>query len=185
VQEEIKLTDDQKAEVHKVQEKQTAAFQKLRDAGDREKAFEGMRAIREETKKDLDKWKEASLKPEQAKRLKQIEWQNSNGIQAFTDAEVQKELKFTDKQKDEIKEIHDGLDKDRRELLSGAQGDRQKMRELQPKVQALQKEAKDKVNGLLTDEQKKTWETMLGEKFEVKNERPQGRQGNGSGNKQS
>jgi Spy/CpxP family protein refolding chaperone len=186
VQDELKLTDDQKSDLHKVQEKLTAAGQKARESGDREKGQEVMKAAHEETKKDLDKWKEASLKPEQTKRLKQIELQNG-GLRAFADADVQKSLNLTDKQKDEIKDISESTNKDVQELRASAQGDRQKFREVRTKVEAIQKEAKEKVSGLLTEDQKKTWKEMVGEPFEVKFERPQGgrRQGGNQGGNQS
>ena len=77
VQDELKLTDDQKAELGKVSEKQREAMQKAFSSaeGDRQKGFEAVKAVRDETKKEVDKWKEAGLKPEQAKRLRQIEIQ--------------------------------------------------------------------------------------------------------------
>jgi hypothetical protein len=173
VQEELKLTDDQKSALAKVQEKQQEAMQKARDAGDREKAREIFRTVREETKKEVDKWKETGLKPEQAKRLRQIELQTMQ-VRAFADADVQKELKLTDKQKDEVKEITEGVTKDVTELRNSAQNPR----ELFPKIQALQKEAKEKVAGLLTEDQKKTWKEMVGDSFEIKFE---GRGGPGGG----
>ena len=76
VQEELKLTDDQKADLHKVSEKQTEAAKKAFEdnKGDREKAMEAIKTIREDTNKSLAKTV-ASLKPDQAKRFKQIEIQ--------------------------------------------------------------------------------------------------------------
>jgi hypothetical protein len=175
VQDELKLTDDQKAALAKVRDKQMEAMQKARDA-DREKRGEIFRAAREETKKEVDKWKEAGLKPEQARRLRQIELQNMH-FRAFADADVQKELKMTDKQKDEVKEITEGVNKDVTELRNSAQNPR----ELFPKIQALQKEATEKVAGLLTEDQKKTWKELVGEPFEVKMEGFGGGRGFGKG----
>jgi hypothetical protein len=177
VQEELKLNDDQKAALAKVQEKQREAMQKAFADGDRQKAFETMRTVREETKKEVDKWKEAGgLKPEQAKRLRQIELQNMH-FRAFADADVQKELKMTDKQKEEVKEVTEGVNKDVTELRNSAQNPR----ELRPKIQALEKEATEKVAGLLTEDQKKTWKEMVGEPFEVKMEGFGGGRGFGKG----
>jgi hypothetical protein len=168
VQDELKLSDDQKADLQKVQEKQMAAMQKARESagGDREKMREAMQAAAEEAGKEIDK-ASSSLKPEQTKRLKQIQLQVA-GLRAFTEADVQKELKLTDKQTAEIKDINENLTKDMRDMFSGgAGGDRAKMME---KMQELRKEALDKAAGLLTDEQKATWKTMVGEKFELKME---------------
>jgi Spy/CpxP family protein refolding chaperone len=188
VQDELKLTEDQKTELGKIQDKQRSAMAKAREAGDKEKAREVFQSANEDAKKELEKWKETGLKPDQAKRLKQIQLQDE-GARAFTDADVQKELKLTDKQKDEVKEIEEGLGRDMGEILRGgreARGNPEKMAENRKKVEALRKEAMDKVSGLLTDGQKKAWKEMTGEKFEVKREAFGGggrrRQGAGNGN---
>jgi hypothetical protein len=176
VQDELKLTDDQKADLTKVQEKQRAAMAKARESrDDRDKAREIVTAANEEAGKEIDKWKEGGLKPDQSKRLKQIELQ-VGGIRAFTEADVQKELKLNEKQTGEIKDISEGLTKDVRDLFgsAGTGGDRAKMRE---KMEGLRKEAMEKVNGILTDEQKAKWKEMVGEKFEIKMDGPPGGQG--------
>jgi Spy/CpxP family protein refolding chaperone len=165
VQEELKLSDAQKTDLQKIQESRRTAMQgAFQPGGDREKAQEAMKTIRENTKKELDKVSE-TLKPEQKKRLKQLEIQFA-GFRAFAQEDVQKELNLTDKQKTEVKELGEGVAKDVQELFAGAQGDREKMREMGKKVQAVSKEAMEKVSGLLTDDQKKSWSTMVGEKFD-------------------
>lgn len=165
VQDELKLTDDQKADLAKVQDKIREAGKAARDSGDREKG----REAREAAIKDIEKWQTA-LKPEQSKRLKQIQLQVS-GLNAFTEPDVQKELKLTDKQTAEIKDINENLTKDMRDLRNSGGGDFAKMME---KGRELRKEALDKVTGLLTDDQKKTWTEMVGEKFEMKFDGPPG-----------
>jgi hypothetical protein len=178
VQDELKLTDEQKAELQKAQEKIGAAFQAARQSGDREKAkgaFDDARKVAEKVQE--------GLKPEQAKRFKQIQLQ-AEGVQAFAKADVQKELNLSDKQKEEIKEIGEGVRRDAQELFQGAQGDREKMREVGKKVQALRTEAMDKVSGVLTDTQKKTWKEMTGEKFEVRREQGPGGPGGGGRRRQ-
>jgi hypothetical protein len=176
VQDELKLTDEQKADLHKVGEKRTAAFQKARDSGDREKGRALMQAASEEINKEVDKWKETALKPDQNKRLRQIQLQVM-GVHAFADADVQKELKLTDKQKGEAKEIVDATDKDTREIRQGmrdARDNPEKRQEIIKKVEAVRKEGMDKMASQLTDDQKKTWKELTGEKFEIKFEPPQG-----------
>lgn len=166
VQEELKLTDDQKAELTKLQEKNREVMKKAFESGDKEKGREVMKAAFEDMRKEVDKVK-ASLKPDQTKRFKQITMQTS-GIRAFADEDVRKDLKLTDKQADEIKSLVEDVAKDSAELFKDARGDREKMKEAGKKVQALSKEAMEKVNGVLTSEQKKTWTDMMGEKFEIK-----------------
>jgi hypothetical protein len=185
VQEEIKLNDAQKADLQKVQEKlrgtMREAFQSA--AGDREKMQEAMKSATDAAKKEVEKVT-ATLKPEQAKRLRQLELQFA-GIRAFAESDVQKELKLNDKQKADIKEITEGIAKDAQELRAGAQGDRAKMQEVGRKVQALTKEGMEKISGALSEDQKKTWGEMIGEKFdkfEQPGRRPGGPQRDRPGN---
>src|SRR5439155_18323809 len=92
------------------------------------------------------------LSADQIKRLKQISLQ-TRGAQAFADAEVQKELKLTDDQKDKIKTINDDARQEMQTLFQPG-GDRE---EAQKKMTALRKETMEKVMGVLTDDQKKAW----------------------------
>jgi primosomal protein N' len=181
VQEEIKANETQKAELQKIQEKfrgsMREAFQSA--GGDREKVQEAMKSLSESTKKEIEKVKE-TLKPEQTKRLHQLEIQFA-GIRAFNEPKVLEELKLNDKQKSEIKEIAESIAKDSKELRDGAQGDRAKMQEVGRKIQALNKEGMEKIAGALSEDQKKTWTEMIGEKFD---KFEQGGRPRGPGNRQ-
>jgi hypothetical protein len=101
------------------------------------------------------------LKPEQLTRLKQIEVQQA-GERAFTRPGVQAALKLTDGQKEQIKALTEDAAKQRRELFQGgnAQGSRDKMT-------ALRKETLDKIQAVLTDDQKKSWKDLTGAPFEL------------------
>jgi Spy/CpxP family protein refolding chaperone len=97
------------------------------------------------------------LEPDQAKRLHQISLQ-LRGFQAFGDAAVQAELKFTDEQKDTIKKILDD--------------NAEKMKEIQAegfggfaKIGPLMKETQAKVGEVLTDAQKDHFKEMVGAQF--------------------
>jgi Spy/CpxP family protein refolding chaperone len=166
VAEELKLTDDQKADVKKasdaVAEKYKADFDKARAAQDREKMGELFKAQNEDTEKAVV----AALKSDQAKRLKQIEVQAA-GLGAFSREDVQAALNLTDKQKQEVKEANKDLQDDIQEIFKGAQGDREKMPDAFKKVQTLRTETQDKLVNGLTAEQKKTWKDLTGDKFEV------------------
>jgi Spy/CpxP family protein refolding chaperone len=178
VQDELKLDDSQKGDLQKIKQKFDSARQEARQTGatDREKAQEMIKTAGDEAKKEIAKATE-TLKPEQTKRLHQLEIQFA-GIRAFENADVQKELKLNDKQKGDIKEITDGLAKDSQELFQSARGDQTKRQETMQKIAALNKEGFEKVTGVLTEDQKTTWKEMVGEKFD-KFERgmPGGRQG--------
>ncbi len=169
VQDELKLTDDQKAELTKINTKMTEARQKaFADAGmDRSKIAEAMKPINDEATKAIKDGPLAALKPEQSKRLKQIEVQQK-GLAAFNDEEVQKTLKITDKQKEEIAGQVKDVEKDRAEIMKDAQGDRTKMQEARTKITELNTKATDKIISSLTDDQKKAYKELVGEKFEIK-----------------
>jgi Spy/CpxP family protein refolding chaperone len=176
VQDELKLTDEQKAQLTKIQDKQREAFQKLRDTrGDREKAQKIMQEAREEATKAADKVKDG-LKPEQVKRLKQIQVQvgmQTSPLATLNIADVQKDLGLNDKQKQELKVLAEDTRKDTQELMQGlreARGDRERSQQIFQKVQALNKEATGKAKAVLTDTQKKTLTELEGAKFDYKPE---------------
>jgi hypothetical protein len=96
------------------------------------------------------------LKPEQAKRLKEISLQR-RGAQAYTDAEVAKALALSDTQKDRIQGICSGEEKKMKDIVA--------MREWKAR-QSLQKETNEKAAAVLTEAQKKTWGELTGKPFE-------------------
>jgi len=164
VQKELKVEGDQATKLKDAVGKVTAAhrdeFAKLRDLDQNErrtKTAELTRTVNEETLKAVSD----ILNTEQLKRLKQIELQQA-GERAYSRPEVQKALNLTDEQKEKLKTIAEDTSKQRRELLQGgnAQGNREKLT-------ALTKESNDKVQAVLTDEQKKAWKDLTGETFTI------------------
>jgi hypothetical protein len=101
------------------------------------------------------------LKPDQIKRLKQIELQQAGPA----DPDAQKELKLSDDQKAKIKEIADKSREEGREIFSTAKGNFQEALE---KMTKLRKQTQEKELAVLSDAQKKQWKDMTGEPFEVK-----------------
>lgn len=164
VQKELKLDQEQmgktKEAVQKVQEKNRDALAKLADLSQEErrgKTQELTRAISEQTLSAVS----SILKPEQIKRLKQIELQQA-AAQAFTRPEVQTALNLTNEQKEKVKTISDDAARETRGLLQG--GNFQEARE---KLAAMRKESMSKIQSLLTDDQKKAWKELTGDPFEV------------------
>lgn len=166
VQDELKLTADQKDAIKKIVEERNKAFQKAREDMD----FGAMREAGQKATKALAKVK-ADLKPAQAKRLKQIYLQVA-GAGALANPEIQKDLGLKDKQKDESKDTLANLQKEAQGLFRGAAGDREKMAEAFKKMQDLNKKAQEKITKVLTDEQQKKLKEMKGPKFEIKPDRP-------------
>ncbi len=188
VQQELKLTDEEKQKIANAVESINSKHQQERTAlrdlqGDerREKGQELGKKVTEETNQALS----GILTPEQSKRYKEITLQQE-GPRAFSTEEVQKALKLTDDQKDKIKTINEDAAKDMRELFPqggrrGAGGgggggavDQAAFKELQTKMAAMRKETLDKITSVLTDDQKKSWKDMTGQPFEVKFEPRQG-----------
>jgi hypothetical protein len=169
VQTELKLTDAQKEKLAKITDKMNEDLKKARE----DKDFQAIGKIREDANKATAEIVK-DLKPEQAKRLKQLTLQAAmaspfgGGPQVFTRDEVQTELKLTDKQKDTIKTTVDNVQKDAKELRDAAKGDKDKQAAAREKIATLNKEATDKIIGSFTDDQKKIWKDMLGEKSDIK-----------------
>src|SRR5262249_20915900 len=105
-----------------------------------------------------------ALTPKQATRLRQIELQQ-RGIQAMTDKSVVAELKLSDDQQTAIKTIVSDNAKEMREAFQGGAGGDFKGR--QEKIATMRKEALEKVQDVLSSEQKKSWTAMVGEPFKL------------------
>src|SRR5260370_5432539 len=110
VEEELKMTEDQVAKVEKLNT--TLREKYADDLKDKDKRAETMKKMSEERTKALAD----VLKPEQTKRVKQIEIQ-LGGLNALAKEDVATALKFTDKQKADIKSRADDLAKDSQELV--------------------------------------------------------------------
>jgi len=172
VQEELKLSDDQVEKIKKANDEVQAKYKDEREkvGRDREKMMELFTKINKDRAEVIGKLIPTVLKPEQTKRLKQIELQQG-GLRALTKEDVQKELKLSEKQVGEIKAISEEVAKDTQALfgqMRDAQGNREKMQEIQKKMTSTRKEGMDKASALLNDEQKKAWKEMAGQPFEIK-----------------
>ncbi|HKB42662.1 MAG TPA: hypothetical protein VKD72_39905 [Gemmataceae bacterium] len=174
VQEELKLSKEQKDKLEEagktVREKMQKAREEFQDLKP-EEIREKFAALQKETNEILNK--AASLSNDQKKRLAEITLQQSvrfRGPAALSSEDVQKQLKLTDDQKDAIKTIvKETQDKIREETKDLEMQDFRKRIEI---TQKLNKEAMGAVAKKLTKEQKETWTKMLGEPFEVKFEQP-------------
>jgi Spy/CpxP family protein refolding chaperone len=176
VQEELKLTDDQKAALTKIQTKQREEMKKAFESGDKEKARETFQTIQQATNKEIAKVAD-TLSADQKKRFKQIRVQ-VGGLAAFSDAEIAKDLNLTDKQKEEIKGIEEDSRRDVGEIFKDAQGDPERMREAQQKIQKVRADATAKALKALNEDQQAKYKEMTGAKFDFRPD-PFGRGGRG------
>ncbi len=152
VQEELKLTDDQK--------------EQLRGLG-RE-----MRENREEAEKKLAE----VLKPDQLARLKQLRLQ-VGGPALLTQPDVVKELGLSDEQVTKLNDLQQKFRSSMREQMQGmrdlSQEERRaKMAEMRPKMEQLQKDHMAQALEILTPAQREKLEKMKGPKADIEFTRP-------------
>jgi type VI protein secretion system component VasK len=172
VQEELKLDGTQAEKATALAEKQREQITSATEGLEGAERFAKMREMQPKLEEETRTAMRDFLKPEQVKRLHQIQHQ-VQGAQALTSEYVQNHLKLTDSQKSDIQSIIEDSGQKMREIFQDAQGDREQMR---TKMTELRKETLAKAEAKLTDEQKKSWKEMLGAPFEIKFEgRPGGR----------
>jgi hypothetical protein len=192
VQEELKLSDEQVTQVNDWAKDFVDKAKKIRK--DNGIDFEGgsvkkgggfgagqlppqlggkMAAANAEINKQALKELGKLLMKEQVARLKEISIQ-VHGLEAFTSAEVANPLKLTNAQKTSIGMLSADLAKERRAMMQAAGGfkggaDKEKLQDAMRKFQKVQQTYIDKAIDALSDAQKKTWKTLVGEPFDTSN----------------
>lgn len=175
VQIEIELMPDQEEAIKKLKEDSPRrGFPDGFDPRDRspenrekmQEVFAKMQKEREEaSEKTREKLKEILLPP-QMKRLEQIAIQ-LQGVAALMTPKVADALKLTESQKAEMKETSDKAREEMgskmREMFSNG-GDRSKIQESMAEAR---KEIEESIMGALSSDQKKEFEEMKGEPFEM------------------
>lgn len=137
----------------------------------REQGQKVMRGMAEEAMKAIDQ--ADVLNEAQKHRLQQIVWQN-RGAGVFLDPAVQDALSLTEGQREVTRNILEETNRKGRELVKPAgEGEyyedaQQRMEDSQEKRNALRQEAEEKILALLSDEQRRCWDELKGEPFEVK-----------------
>ncbi len=185
LQKELKISDEQKTKLKEAMEpinkKRTELF--ARGQGGQQQTDEQRKESTEKRAKLAEETKAAVgtvLNAEQTKRIGQIDYQMM-GMAAYSNAEVQKKMSFTDDQKEKVKATVEAYQKDREELNKDmpprsqqpSDEDKKKRADVTKKIAALSKEAQDKIVESLTADQKKTWTDMIGEKIDVSKFMPQ------------
>ena len=165
VQEELKLTDEQKEKVEEHLRERLPDimqfFQSLEglNGEEREKKFQ---AFRQKEQEKLTSVLKATLKEDQSKRLHQLGLQQEGALALFHGGpEIAKDLKITVEQRKQfmavVQELHKKVEPLIKEAQSGGNPE-----EIRPKVMKIRKEQEGKIEALLTDAQKKQWKEMLG-----------------------
>ena len=161
VQEDLKLSDEQKSQAQAITEKM---------ASDRQDAFSGLSqdSTQEERQKKFAEFQEKSkahaeaaaklLTKEQTQRLDQIVIQ-AQGVGALNDEKIAQTLKLTDDQKQKLQGLSEEIGTKMREVGFG-EGSQEKRAELQ-------KELTDKSLAALTEDQRSEFAKLQGEKLDL------------------
>lgn len=167
VQKELKLSDDQitkgKDILTKVREKHQDELTKLQSLDEKDRAVKA-RELRKKMSDETNKELAQVLKPDQLKRLKQINLQVL-GVQAFRNTSVRKALKITDDQNKKLTDEADKSVKEIRQLLEKKAGN---FNEASEQITQIRNESMSKALALLKDDQKKAWHTLTGKPLEIR-----------------
>jgi hypothetical protein len=176
IQDELKITPEQhkkfrdlardfekkhKEEIAKAREDKD--FRKMMDV--RRKAMEAMSGVLGDV-----------LTAEQLKRLGQIDIQ-AQGLRALMRSEVQKQLGLSARQREEVRSIFDGMEKELKEAFKTPPADAKKAQEFGTKLRKVHQTATERAEAIFNDEQRAIWKEMTGEPFEVKLASPRGQPG--------
>ncbi len=166
VQKDLNLTDAQVKKVQEtlreIRERHQTDYSALRDASP-DVRWTKMATLNETVSDEVKK--ALSFSAEQSKRYDQISLQ-VHGLQAFANSTVAEQLKLTNDQKSKIREIVEVT----RSSFAGAinkDASEQERTDARNKRAATQKQNMAKVQGLLTDDQKKAWKELTGEPIEI------------------
>jgi Spy/CpxP family protein refolding chaperone len=192
VQENLKLTDEQKTSVDELNEAFNDARREARgdgDGGGGGGGRGGFGQLTDEQREALNKVNaeylaklNEGLEEAQRTRLQEI-YVQANGTSLFAgfapDEAVVAELKITDEQKEKLAEVSD----DNRQVMRDSAGDLQDLsdEERDAEVADIIKEADDALLAVLTDEQREAFTKMQGEKIELDLSQLRGRFGRGGG----
>lgn len=165
VREELGLLGDQEDQLRELGDELRDRFREemrgmrdqMRDPDAREEVFARLEELRGEAEERLGE----VLTTEQLTRLKQINLQQQmqgGGARAILNPQLAEKLGITDEQRDQLREKAQEV-----------------QRELNEKIQQLRKEAQDEILEVLTTEQRSQLEQMLGDSFDVPDQR--GRRG--------
>jgi len=169
VQEELKLSDEQKKKLEKrLQDTVQGAMQFFQRLGDNkpEEREKELHAYVEKAQENLTAFLQGLLQEEQFKRLRQVMLQRE-GLFALGNAEVIKELEITDQQRQQFFEVVQEMQKKIEPLLKEAQKG-SKPEEIRPKVMKIREEHVGRIGALLSDAQKKQWKELLGKPLDLR-----------------
>ena len=156
VHEELKLSDDQIRKVAEIGKAMRLKAEDITETVPKERMKKAMELF-----KGAEKDVFAMLRPEQAKRMRQIALQQQRLARAFENPDVAKVLQLSEDQTKKMREIRESAAKETTKLSEGAKS----RDEVQKKRADLAKATEEKLLKVLTDEQRVRWTDLLGEPF--------------------
>ena len=164
-QKELKITEEQKGKIQKLQDnwrsnlaERTPPAQLLPEDERRAKTDALMQEYVDEVKRDIQKLLDAN----QFRRFEQITIQTL-GLSAFSLPANQKALKFTEEQKSRFEAMIEAAMIEVAQKLRNNQLDRDAAKSA---ISEIRNQAMEKAIGLLSEEQKKTWNGLVGTPFQ-------------------
>jgi len=182
VQEELKITDEQrgkfKAAAEEYRHKHQKELERIRELKGKER-FEKTRELVRSTSGEVRGAVKGILTEPQLKRLRQIELQQQ-GVLAFGNPRIQKELKLSEKQRKEIRHIAEEGMNEAGQAWREAKGDREAAAK---KLREVRHHNLDKTMKVLNADQRNHYKEMVGSPFRVRYEGGPGgrRPGGGKG----
>jgi len=179
VQKELELVDDQREQLKKIGEEarteMRALFSGMRDLGSEERRakFQELRPKLEERQKAIREKVNEILLPQQRDRLKEISIQ-LRGASALADSEVAEALAITEEQKTKLAELREEVQTEMRDAWRSARegADRDAAR---AKMAEIEKRVTEKVEAVLTSEQREKLEKLKGKKADIDRSELRGR----------
>jgi hypothetical protein len=156
IQAELKLDEEQKKAIDDAAAEARQALQGVNQLQQAERQQKN-REVRQNLQTKLEK----ALKEEQLKRLNQIDLQQKGALVLNT-RETADKVGVTNEQRPKIRALNMELTQTTTKLRQEFKG-----KELQDKIAQARAEASAKVVELLTDEQKKSWQALVGEPFDL------------------
>ncbi|MEQ1823760.1 MAG: hypothetical protein ABL949_14725 [Fimbriimonadaceae bacterium] len=162
VSKELKITDDQKT---KIIAARSGMGEKMRDVfqnsgGDREAMQKGMADLMTAAEKEVN----ALLTDGQKKRLKEL-WIQRQGNNAIQNEEIQKELGFTDEQKEKVKDLNTKSMEAMQALFEKMRNQEIEREQMQESMAKNQEVMKTELGKILTTEQASKLKAMGGAAF--------------------
>lgn len=171
VQEELKLTDEQKNKIKEAHAKLNAERRELFAAAQGLQGQERNKKFREASQKlqkktaEVNKTIKDSLTKEQSERLDQISLQRM-GLRALSNKEIAAKLKITDEQKQKIVDVQAESQQKLIQLRQDVRNGNVERAKYRGKIQEINKETEKNTLEVLTKEQQAEFDKLKGEKFD-------------------